>query len=45
MITRGVLHIHSKAYTKGELNNCKGETQHIPPLNKGRLGGDALVSR
>ena len=27
---RGVLHNHSKVYTKGELNNCKGETQHIP---------------
>ena len=45
MITRGVLHNHSKAYTKRELNNCKGEPQHIPPLNKGRLGGDVLVSR
>jgi len=27
---RGVLHNHSKAYIKRELNNCKGETRHVP---------------
>ncbi len=27
---RGVLHSHSKAYIKRALNNCKGETQHVP---------------
>jgi len=25
-----MLHNHSKAYIKRALNNCKGETQHIP---------------
>jgi len=32
-----MLHNHSKAYIKRELNNCKGEPQHIPiNIKRGR---------
>ena len=42
---KSVLHNHSKAYIKRELNNCKGETQYIPLLSKGRFRRDVKISK